>query len=238
VIRSAWDYAYRRPAFLEWARRVAAAIPLWNSADMVEWNTHKQYLIDLSHRGVPTVPTVVLPAGPPARLSAEMQERGWTDVILKAAVAQTGRYLLRVRPGDVSAGQRHLDRLQPHEDMLLQPFMPSVTATGEASVIFVEGTFSHAVRKQAAPGEFRVHDDYGGTVEAVRPSSEELEVASRAVSAVGEPLLYARVDVVAGPDGPAVMELELVEPDLFFTYAGHAASRLAEAIRRRVAVGG
>jgi glutathione synthase/RimK-type ligase-like ATP-grasp enzyme len=234
VIRSAWDYAYRRPAFLAWARRVARSVPLWNSADVVEWNTHKQYLVDLAGRGVPTVPTVVLPAGTPARLSALLEEHGWSDVILKAAVAQTGRYLLRV-PGDaVAAGQRHLDRLQPHEDMLAQPFLPGVTSAGETSIILVEGTFSHAVRKRPAPGEFRVHDDYGGTVEPVDPTAAELDVATRAVVAVRESLLYARVDLVPGPQGPLVMELELVEPDLFLGHSGGGAERLAQAIDRRL----
>ena len=236
VIRSAWDYAYRRPAFLAWARRVARVIPLWNSADLVEWNTHKRYLVDLAHRGVPTVPTVVLSAGPPVRLPALLEEHGWTDVILKAAVAQTGRYLLRVPPDGVAAGQKHLDRLQPHEDMLLQPFLPGVTGAGETSVIFVEGGLSHAVRKRPAAGEFRVHDDFGGTVEAAPPSAAELEVAQRAVGAVGQPLLYARVDLVPGPTGPVVMELELVEPDLFFGHSGGGAERLAEAIVRRLAL--
>jgi glutathione synthase/RimK-type ligase-like ATP-grasp enzyme len=236
VIRSAWDYAYRRPAFLAWARRVAAAVPLWNSADMVEWNTHKRYLVDLADRGVPTVPTVVLSAGPPVRLSALLEEHGWTDVIVKAAVAQTGRYLLRVPPDGVAAGQRHLDRLQPHEDMLLQPFLPGVTSAGEISIVFVEGELSHAVRKRPAAGEFRVHDDYGGTVEAATPSPAELDVAQQAVAAAGEPLLYARVDLVPGPAGPVVMELELVEPDLFLGYSGGGAERLAEAIVGRLAV--
>jgi glutathione synthase/RimK-type ligase-like ATP-grasp enzyme len=234
VIRSAWDYAYRRPAFLAWAWRVADVTPLWNPADLVEWNTHKRYLVDLAARGVPTVPTVVLSAGQPVRLTVLLEEHGWADVILKAAVAQTGRYLLRVPPDGVAAGQRHLDRLQPHEDMLLQPFLPGVTTGGEISIVFVEGELSHAVRKRPAAGEFRVHDDYGGTVEAAPPSAAELDVARRAIAAVGQPLLYARVDLVPGPAGPVVMELEVVEPDLFFGYADGAAQRLAMAIRQRL----
>jgi glutathione synthase/RimK-type ligase-like ATP-grasp enzyme len=233
VIRSCWDYAYRRPAFLAWAHRVAGVVPLWNSAAITEWNTHKQYLVDLVNRGVPAVPTVVLPAGPPARLPALLAEHGWTDVILKAAVAQTGRYLLRVTPGSMAAGQRHLDRLQPHEDMLLQPFLPGVMRDGEVSMVFIEGEFSHAVRKRAAPGEFRVHDDFGGTVEPARPTAAELAVAMRAVTSVAEPLLYARIDLVPGPGGPTVMEFELVEPDLFFG-SPEGAKRLAVAIRNRL----
>jgi glutathione synthase/RimK-type ligase-like ATP-grasp enzyme len=234
VIRSAWDYAYRRPAFVAWSRRVAAVTTLWNPAPIVEWNTHKRYLVDLAARGVPAVPTVVLPAGPPVRLADVVAAQGWHEIILKAAVAQTGRHLLRVGPTELARGQAHLDRLLPHEDLLVQPFLPAVTAAGEVSVVFVDGAFSHAVRKRPAAGDFRVHDDYGGSVAAVEPAAAERAVAEVAMAAPGVPLLYGRVDLVSGPAGPVVMELELVEPDLFLGSAPGAADRLARAIAARL----
>jgi glutathione synthase/RimK-type ligase-like ATP-grasp enzyme len=233
VIRSAWDYAWRRQEFLDWARRTAGLRPLWNPEPVVTWNTHKQYLVDLAARGVPTVPTRVLGAGSRLPLAEVLAETGWTDVILKAAVAQTGRYLMRVPPERHSAGQRHLDRLLRAEDMLVQPFLPGVTEEGETSLVFVDGVFSHAARKRPAPGDFRVHDDFDGTIEPVTPSAAQLDVARRALEAVGEPLLYARVDLVPGPDGPVVMEFELVEPDLYLATAPGAAERLAEAVAVR-----
>ncbi len=234
VIRSAWDYAYRRPAFVAWSRRVAAVTTLWNPAPIVEWNTHKRYLVDLAARGVPAVPTIVLPAGSAPRLSEVVAGRGWDAVILKAAVAQTGRHLLRVDSTERPRGQAHLDRLLPHEDLLVQPFLPRVTDAGEVSLVFIDGAFSHAVRKRPAAGDFRVHDDYGGSVAAVEPASAERAVAEAAIAAAGTPLLYARVDLVPGPAGPVVMELELVEPDLFLGYAPGAAERLARAIVARL----
>ncbi len=230
VIRSTWDYAYRRPEFLAWAQRTAATLALWNPAPVVVWNTHKQYLVDLAERGVPTVPTRVLPAGTPASLDAVVRETGWETVILKAAIAQTGRYLRRVDPGDREAGQRHLDRLLPHEDMLLQPFLPGVTAEGETSLVFIGGAFSHAVRKQPAAEDFRVHDDFGGSVDPVDATETQCQVAEAALAAAGAPLLYGRVDLVPGPTGPVVMELELVEPDLYFRTAPGSAERMARAV--------
>lgn len=233
VIRSAWDYAYRRQEFLAWVERVASAIPLWNPAPVVVWNTHKRYLVDLAARGVPTVPTRVLPAGSPTTLRAIRQETGWGDLILKAAVAQTGRYLMRV-PGDREAeGQRHLDRLLPAEDMLAQPFLPGVTQDGETSLVYMDGEFSHAAHKRPAAGDFRVHDDFDGSLDPVVPSDAQREVAEAAVAAVGSAVLYARVDLVPGPEGPVVMELELVEPDLYLGTAIGAAERLAAAVAAR-----
>jgi glutathione synthase/RimK-type ligase-like ATP-grasp enzyme len=99
--------------------------------------------------------------------------------------------------------------------------------------VFLDGRFSHAARKWPAPGDFRVHDDFGGTLEPVTPTAAQLAVAEAAQAAVGEPLLYARVDLVPGPDGPVVMELELVEPDLYFATAPGAAERLAAAVAAR-----
>jgi len=235
VIRSAWDYAYRRSEFLAWVERLADAVPLWNPAPVVEWNTHKQYLVDLAARGVPTVPTRVLGAGSSVTLADVLEETGWEEVILKAAVAQTGRYLMRVDPGAREAGQRHLDRLLRTEDMLAQPFMPGISDEGETSLVFLDGAFSHAVRKRPAQGDFRVHDDFEGTVERVAPEAAQLAVAAQTLAAVDEPLLYARVDLVPGPDGPVVMELELTEPDLFLRTADGAAERLAGAIAARAA---
>jgi glutathione synthase/RimK-type ligase-like ATP-grasp enzyme len=233
VIRSAWDYAYRRQEFLAWVERVAAAMPLWNPAPVVVWNTHKRYLVDLAARGVPTVPTRVLSAGSRTTVRALRADTGWQDLVLKAAVAQTGRYLMRLTADREAEGQRHLDRLLPSEDMLAQPFLSGVTREGETSLVYVDGAFSHAAHKQPAAGDFRVHDDYDGSLQAVRPSVTQLEVAGAALAAVGAPVLYARVDLVPGSDGPVVMELELVEPDLYLATAPGAAERLAAAIAGR-----
>jgi len=233
VIRSAWDYAYRRQEFLRWVQRAGAEVPMWNPPAVVVWNTHKQYLVDLAARGVPTVPTRVLGAGSRVDLGAVLDETGWGDVVLKAAVAQTGRYLLAVPAAGRADGQRHLDRLLPAEDMLLQPFMPGIRSEGESSLVYVDGAFSHAVRKRPAPDDFRVHDDFDGSIEPVAPTRAERDVAEAALATVDAALLYARVDLVPGPAGPVVMEFELVEPDLYLATDPQAATRLAEAVAAR-----
>lgn len=234
MVRSAWDYAFRRDAFVRWARSVGNRTPLWNSAAVVEWNTHKRYLLDLAAAAVPVVPTRVLTSGTPVDLAALLDETGWDRAVLKAAVAQTGRYLMAVDRDAVSAGQRHLDRLLPHEDMLLQPYLESITTNGEVSLVFLEGELSHAAVKRAPSGDFRVHDDFGGTLDLHTPSDAEVAVGRAALAAVEEPLLHARVDLVNGDDGPLVMELELVEPDLYFRVAAGSADRCAAAIRDRL----
>ncbi len=233
VIRSTWDYAYRRPQFVAWARRIARVTRLWNSANLVDWNTHKQYLVDLAERGVPTVETVVLPAGSRVQLADEMDRRGWKDCVLKAAVAQSGRYAMRVR--DVLEGQAHLDRLLPSEDMLLQPYVSAIEHTGEVSVVWIDGEITHAIRKRSMSADFRVHSDYGGSVALEDPAPPLLQVAEAAVASLPERPLYARADLVEdAARGPLIMEFEVVEPELFFGMCSAATARFATAIERLV----
>jgi glutathione synthase/RimK-type ligase-like ATP-grasp enzyme len=231
LIRSAWDYSYRRRQFLAWAEYVAASSRLWNPLGVIRWNTHKRYLDDLAEHGVPTVPTVVLEAGAGTSLAALLAERGWTDVVIKAAVAQTGRYAMRVTPSRLAEGQAHLDRLLPHEDMLVQPWMPAVLQAGEVSLVYVDGEFTHAVRKRATGDSFLVHHDFGGSVRPTRPHATQLDIAARALAVAPEATRYARVDLVEEDAGrPVVMELELVEPELFFRYSEAAVERLVDAV--------
>ncbi len=235
VIRSAWDYAFRRAEFLAWAERASAATAFWNPLSVVRWNTHKAYLLDLQARGVPTVPTRLVRAGTPLALAELLAAQGWTEAVVKPAVAQSGRYATRTSVADTGRAQAMADRMLPHEDVLIQPFVPAIGEEGELSVIFVDGELTHAVRKRAAAGDFRVHDDHGGSVTRDTPSPEEEAVARRAMQAAESPLLYGRVDLVRGPGGaPLVMELELVEPELFIRFSDAAVSRLADAIVARL----
>ncbi len=120
--------------------------------------------------------------------------------------------------------------------MLIQPYLDAVEQSGEVSLVYVDGEFTHAVRKRAASGQFMVHDDYGGSERATRPTPGELRVAGQALAAVTGRTLYGRVDLVAGPDGaPLVMELELVEPELFFRDSQAAVEHLVDAVQRELA---
>jgi glutathione synthase/RimK-type ligase-like ATP-grasp enzyme len=203
---------------------------------VTRWNTHKRYLSELADRGVAVVPTVAVAAGSGADLALLLAQRGWGDAVVKAAVAQSGRYAKRISAESVAAGQIHLDRFLRGEDMLVQPYLPSVVEEGELSLVYVEGEFTHAVRKRVTTGDFRVHDDYGGSVHPEPPSADQLALARAALDVVGEPTLYARVDVVADESGsPVIMEFELVEPELFLRFSPDAVERLSDGIARRLA---
>ncbi|MEH1099778.1 ATP-grasp domain-containing protein [Micromonospora sp. CPCC 205561] len=241
VLRSPWDYALRHDEFVAWASTVPA---LANPADVVRWNTDKRYLGELSRAGVPTVPTDWVAPGQSWRRPAE---RG--EYVIKPAVSagsqDTGRYDL-ADPEHRELAAAHVRRLSDAGRLtMVQPYLDAIDTAGETALLFLAGpqgpTFSHAIRKSpmltgpdlGVEGLFRPEE-----VAARTATPEQLEVARRALAAVpGGPgrLLYARVDLVPGPDGaPVLVELELTEPSLFLGYADGAADRLADAIASRL----
>jgi hypothetical protein len=238
VLRSTWDYPGRRAAFLAWA----GAVPrLANPAPVVAWNTDKGYLDDLAAAGVPVVSSHRVEPGQPWRPPAGGQ---W---VVKPAVGagsvDAGRYRLD-DPEQRRSALAHVDRLQRQQrPLLVQPYLPAVDVHGETGLVFLadpsrgDVVHSHAVRKgpmltgpaAAVEGLFVPEQITGRTA-----SVAELAVARRALAAVpggSGRLLYARVDLVPGPESdPVVLELELTEPSLFLAHGGGAADRLAAAI--------
>ncbi len=212
LLRSTWNYSEKPAAFLDWVGRTAARSSLWNPEATVRWNAHKSYLLDLEARGVPVVPTHLARRGDPIALADVMRERGWSEVVVKPAVSGGSRATIRVGPDDHARGEAHLRMLVAREDALVQPYQQSVEGHGERAVVTVERVPMHAVRKSP-----RFLGDPESVSEAVPIEEDERDLVARALRAVPGPLLYARVDVARDPDGrPRVMELELIEPSLFF----------------------
>ncbi|ADU09490.1 hypothetical protein ML5_3979 [Micromonospora sp. L5] len=241
VLRSPWDYALRRDEFVTWARTVPALV---NPADVVAWNTDKRYLSELAAAGVPTVPTEWVEPG-----------QAWTppsggEYVIKPAVSagsqDTGRYDLTDREHRELA-VAHVRRLSDAaRATMVQPYLDAVDTAGETALLFLAGpgglAFSHAIRK----GPMLTGPDLGEAalykeerIDARVATAEQRAVADKVLAVVpGGPdrLLYARVDLIPGPDGePVLVELELTEPSLFVGYADGAPDRLADAVLTHLA---
>ena len=231
LIRQTWDYFERFDEFSAWLDRVEHQTTVVNPVPVMRWNADKRYLLELVAAGVPTVRTQVVDRSSAApSLAAMMDEQGYAAAVIKPAVSGAGRETWRIERSDAEQQQVRWQALVAQEDMLLQPFMPEIVESGEVSVIVIAGQVTHAVRKIAAAGEFRVQDDHGGTVHIHQPTQAEIAQAEQAISAVSGDVAYARVDVVESTTGPQVMELELIEPELFFRHAPEAAHALAKTV--------
>ncbi len=233
VLRSPWDYASQRDAFLAWARKVPR---LANRADVIDWNTDKRYLAELAASGVPVTPTTFV--GP-----SEMwlPPTGESDYVIKPAISagskDTGRYGAAHRDEAIA----HVNRLQrDRRVVMIQPYLPAVDTYGETALLYFADpasgrlVFSHAVRK----GPMLEGPDTGveglykaETISARVPSQAELAVAEIVLATMPSSLLYARVDLIPDPEGdPMVLEVELTEPSLFFEHSDGSADRFAAAI--------
>jgi O-ureido-D-serine cyclo-ligase len=242
VLRSTWDYAQRAQEFLDWSARVAERTRLVNPLAAVRWNTDKHYLAELARAGVAVVPSTFLEPDDDVAaiidtvLAVHPEAR---DFVVKPAVGAGSRDAQRHASSDRPAIVAHAGRLLDAErSALLQPYLDPVDEHGETALIFFEGTFSHAIRKDAllARGAGPTEGLYAQeTITPRTPSQEELDLAHGALAAIplDGPLLYARVDLIRGDDGaPYLLELELVEPSVFLEHADGAAARFAKAILR------
>lgn len=228
VVRSTWDYVHRLDEFLAWIDRAAAVATVVNPAAVLRWNVHKRYLAELTAAGLPVVPTVLVQRGTAVDAIGPLAS-GATDVVVKPAVSASAYGTARGRVDDPALAA-HLRDLVATADVLVQPLVPSVLTEGEVSLVYLGGELSHAVRKLAKPGDYRVQQEHGGTVRPHTATPDEVAVAEAALAAVPGPCTYARVDVVAGPRGPLLMEIELIEPQLFLDQAPGSASRFATAL--------
>lgn len=230
LVKSTWDYNRRHDEFLAWARRVEAVAVLRNPADLIAWNSRKTYLREMGERGVRTVPTVWVGGGSETRLREILAAEGWERAVVKPVVDLGAENLHRVRAGDED-GEAALAEVLRHHDAMVQPFLPSLEEEGETSMIYIDGELTHAVRKRPAPGDFRVQEIWGGTNERTEPAPGEVELAERVLAQLDSPPLYARVDIVEDLTGhPCLIELELIEPNLYLDAYPDAADHLADAV--------
>jgi glutathione synthase/RimK-type ligase-like ATP-grasp enzyme len=248
VFRTTWDYFDRWGEFQHWLREVQKVTSLINPAACLHWNLDKHYLLDLEAAGIHVVPSVIHKRQTGLAWAEVCQAFNSDDLVIKPTVSGAAKDTYRVTrrqnawhlaPSHPAPIEELWSSLLQHQDIMVQPFLPSVVADGELSLMWLGGTVTHAVKKQAKPGDFRVQDDHGGTVVPHDVSVEEREFAERAMHAavkvmdqrsMGEPL-YARVDMVRDLSGAwAVSELEMVEPELWFRMCPDAATVLARAI--------
>lgn len=237
VIRSPWNYHLYPERFEAWIDRAASIAPVFNDPATIRWNAHKSYLFDLEAAGVTIAPTVLCKAGEHHDLAAIMQERHWREVIIKPAISASS-YLTAIvgatphpalqvddlQSRFIENGQEHLDRILESRDALVQPFMPEIFTRGERSLVYIDGVYSHCVQKDA----FTTGPGGGHRADA---DAKERRIAERALATLSSVPLYARIDLLRNADGTEhLMELELIDPELYMRYDGDAPRRFAETL--------
>lgn len=233
VFRTTWDYFDRFAEFDAWLGHADARTRLINPLSVVRWNMDKRYLADLQAWGVRIPPTVFISKGDARSLAEIAAAQGWDDCVLKPAVGGAARHTYRIGTASFAAHEAIFRELIAVEDMLLQVFLRSITDVGELTLMLMDGHHTHAVRKRARVGDFRVQDDFGGSVHDEAATPALIGFAEELIRALPTMPAYARVDVMWDDEGrPCVSELELIEPELWLRQHPPAAEAMAEGILR------
>jgi hypothetical protein len=230
VVRSTWNYYRRVDDFLAWIESTGKTTPILNPPEIIAWNAKKTYLPELEKRGIDIVPTEIVLAREARSVNELLDARGWDEVVIKPVVSAGSYRTERFSRASLPAAQAFLDALVADRDALVQRWMPSVETYGERSLVWIDGVFTHAIRKtpRFSGGAEQVSGD-------VPIADDERAFAERALAPHAADLLYARVDMVRDGEGTLrLMELELIEPSLFFLQSAAALGRFVSALARRL----
>jgi glutathione synthase/RimK-type ligase-like ATP-grasp enzyme len=236
LFRSTWDYFERFPAFWSWLEKASNQTAMINPYETIRWNLDKHYLGDLEKQGTHIPPTRFIEKGDSRTLESCLDGTGWEELILKPVVSGAARHTYRFTPDQAFSWEATFRKLIRQEAMMIQEFQHQVLTRGEVALMVLGGKFTHAILKKAKQGDFRVQDDFGGTVTPYTPTPGEIAFAEKVVGLCNPQPVYARVDAIwDNQNRLAVSELELIEPELWFRFNPEAARRLASAVLQHIA---
>jgi glutathione synthase/RimK-type ligase-like ATP-grasp enzyme len=226
--RTTWDYFDRYEEFAPWLEDVCTKTKLINPKELIYWSLDKHYLNDLDQSGVRIPNTVFVEPSDSRSLSEVIEQLDWKEFILKPAISGAARHTYRFTKEEASKHEAIFSELIAKESMLIQEFQTQILTKGEVAFMVFGGKFSHAVLKKAKAGDFRVQDDFGGTIEIYHPNKEEIAFVEEAFAACEPVPVYARIDVIWDNDDQlCIGEIELIEPELWFRMDEKSADRCA-----------
>jgi glutathione synthase/RimK-type ligase-like ATP-grasp enzyme len=231
LFRTTWDYMYNYTAFKAWFDDTRHKTIFINSAPSIEWNMDKHYFLDLMAKGIHIPTTHYAHKNDNISLKAFYEQAGFEEAVIKPTISGGGKHTYRIDANNLDEYEKTFQEVLTEADMMIQPFLKNVMERGEVSLMVMGGKYTHAVLKVAKKGDFRVQDDWGGSVHPYEPTEQEMAFAEAVVASCGFPLLYARIDIANDNDGNiALIELEIFEPELWFRLYPQAADVLAQAI--------
>ncbi len=231
VLRSTWDYHRAPQDFRRWLDSASEGSRVINAADLVKWNMSKDYLFSLREAGACLPPT--FPISPTVEsVEKAIASLGVNRVVIKPVIDASASGLSTVERGDAASIKAAVARLGG--DGLVQPVIAEIETRGETSIIFFDGEFSHAVVKRPKKGDIRVQAEHGGVAQKIDPPDWALYEAERILHMLPQMPVYARIDVIILDDRMLLMEVEVIEPELFFTHAPEAADRFVAALQKRL----
>lgn len=232
IFRSTWDYFDQFSTFRNWLDLVKDQCYLINPYQQINWNLDKHYLIDLQKLDLPIVESVFVSKKTNLNLETISKSKNWKDIVIKPTISGAARHTYLLKNDEIKNFQEKWLSLTSMEDFMVQEFQNNILSSGEIAVMLFGGKYSHSVLKKAKKGDFRVQDDFGGSVEKINPSLEIIQLAEKTIKSLKTIPIYARVDIIFDNNNrPVISELELIEPELWFRFKEESAYKLAEIVK-------
>ena len=233
IFRTTWNYFNYLDQFIKFLSAWKNKLRFINPIDLVLWNLDKKYLFDLNSNGINIPESILINKGQVKKLKKISQKENWSKFIIKPCISAAAWETHCIESKNVDKYESLFQRLVMKHDMLVQNFQESILSFGEISFILFDGKYSHAVIKKPKKNDYRVQDDFGGTVSSYYAKNKEINFAERVVKTLKITPVYARVDVIVDKNEQlALSELELIEPELWFRKKEGSSEVLAKAIKK------
>ena len=236
VVRSTWDYQAHCEDFLSCLKTIenSSAI-LCNSMSLIEWNISKHYLKELEEKGVPIIPTLWADELHEQHFAQAFEQFACDEIVIKPYVGANADFTYRLTPASAVAQSASIMTEYENRSAMIQPFLSSIVEEGEYSLFYFDSQYSHAICKQPAKGDFRVQEEHGGQLSKIQPSHEMLTLAMKTIGTLPDEALYARVDIVSYNGELMIIEVELIEPSLYFNMDDSSPAFFAQVFAKKFA---
>jgi len=228
IIRSTWDYQDDADAFIQVLQEIEdSSATLLNSLAIAQWNINKNYLREVENKGAKIIPTIWLEAFDFDSVESYFDYFQTKQIIIKPTISANSDNTFWLKKETFNKDKKLLISSLRNRQLMVQPFVPAIIEQGEYSLFYFAGHYSHCILKTPKSGDFRVQEEHGGQLQSITPCKELLTAAQKALQTIPEKVLYARIDLVQHQDEYQLMEIELIEPSLYFNLDEKAASKFA-----------
>ncbi len=233
LFRTTWNYFDELSSFVNFLKKWSPIVSFINPYQQILWNLNKKYLLELAMLGVNITETEIVTKSNYVTLKNICQKRNWKNIVIKPCVSAAAWQTHHIKEVQINNSEKLFYELVEKQNMIVQEFQNNIQSFGELSLMIIGGKYSHAVLKKAKIGDFRVQDDFGGSVETYLANKQEIDFAEKTISLLPFHPIYARVDIIVDNQNKlALSELEIIEPEMWFRLSESSVKKLAGEIKK------
>lgn len=218
LIRSTWDYQSRIQEFLKVLESIDKSKSLLlNPLPIIHQNIEKTYLIELEAKGIDTIPSIFQKKFNTEKVMQSFSDFNCDKIIIKPVVGANADNIILGSKFEIKSQLHEIKSVYSELPYIIQPFLNSVLKEGEFSLMYFNNKYSHAISKIPKEGDFRVQEEHGGKIDIIKKVPKEIQnLADKVIKILPKNCFYSRIDILLMHGKPKVIEVELIEPSLYF----------------------